>query len=803
MLKSNGVKVSVLALMVGLSAPTFAQDAPSADATASANAGTPEGVTEEPAAKNLQLEEIVVTAQKRAENIQDVPVSMSAVTGDSLKERGIDNFDSMANYTPNVNITSGNGSAFVRIRGLGSMANDGFEDSVGFYIDDIYYGRSVYMGQAFLDLDRIEVLRGPQGTLFGKNTVAGAINMHTANPSNEWEFGGDVTYGELNNQSASLIVNVPLFNDDIGLRAAGTFQERDGWYYNVQNDDEERNVDRINLRGKIGWDITADWDLIAGYSYAVYKDNGPGFELYDANEPTQTLNGLINSEVDFELNRRGGTDTDALTDITTKTWTLHSNLDVGEHSFVLAAGYSDYHHIVNFDADGGAFPMLTWNNEDNYDQTSVELRVVSPPGQFEYVAGLHYFANTYDGGTDFRVGNFTGPTNTILGIVLPPAADALLGQTLVDLLGGTLTLDQVLSQNLSDRLDQTFVQDTVSYAAFGQVTGYFFDDWQLVLGLRASYEEKEALMSQQYENTGILLQAALGITEYVINVSRDETQFAPKVSLKYEIRDNLNAYATIAKGFKAGGFNPFAETPDRTEFESEESTTFEGGLKGRYWDGRISANLSLFHTIFDNLQTSVVGGTGSTFIVDNAASATSQGFEFDATVLLAEWLTSTISVGWTDATYDEYPNAPCITEENSLGGFVSDPNSCDASGKPLTEAPEWNAALGGNITLPLDMLGTVSGSNIVFILGADAIYRGETFMNLDYDPASFQEAYWRFDARLGLADMDGTWAFMVTGQNLTDEEYLTLSVDAPVQAGSHIGTLGDPRYINATFRFFF
>lgn len=799
---TDGLRVSALALVIGFGAPAFAQDV-DADATANAEANAPDQQAEEPAKKNLQLEEIVVTAQKRAENIQDVPVSMSAVTGDSLKEKGIDNFDSMANYTPNVNITSGNGQAFVRIRGLGSMANDGFEDSVGFYIDDIYYGRSVYMGQAFLDLDRVEVLRGPQGTLFGKNTVAGAINMHTARPGDEWEVGGDVTYGELQNQSASLIVNIPLFNDAIGIRLAGTFQERDGWYENVTNDDLERDVDRVNLRGKIGWDITADWDFVLGYSYATYMDNGPGFELYDVNEPTQTLNGIFNPETDYELNRVGATDTDALTDITTKTWTLHSNLDVGDYTFVLAAGYSDYHHIVNFDADGGAAPLLTWLNEDNYDQTSVELRVVSPPGQFEYVAGLHYFANTYDGGTDFRVGNFQNPTGTLLGVLLPPAAEALLGQTLVDLLGGTLTLDQVLSQNLSDRLDQVFVQDTVSYAIFGQMTGYFFDDWQVVLGLRASYEEKEALMSQQYENTGLLLQTFLGIQEYVINVSREETQIAPKVSVKYAIRDDLNAYVTIAKGFKAGGFNPFAETPDRTEFEPEESTTFEGGLKGRYWDGRISANLSFFHTIFDDLQTSVVGGTGSTFIVDNAASATSQGFEFDATILFTEWLTSNLSLGWTDATFDEYPNAPCITEENSLGGFVADPNSCDATGKPLTEAPEWNGVVGANIALPLGQIGAMSGSNIVFLLGVDAIYRGETFMNLDYDPVSFQEAYWRFDARLGFADMDGAWAFMVTGQNLTDEEFLTLSVDAPVQPGSHIGTLGDPRYINATFRFFF
>ncbi len=802
MSRIQGISVSAAALLVGLTAPAFAQEdaAPAANAQAD---GATEAQADEPAKKNLQLEEIVVTAQKRAENIQDVPVSVSAVTGDSLKERGIDTFDSMANYTPNVNITSGNGEAFVRVRGLGSMANDGFESSVGFYIDDIYYGRSIYMGQAFLDLDRVEVLRGPQGTLFGKNTVAGAINMHTAKPSDEFEVAGDATFGEFENQAASLVVNVPLFNDAIGVRLAGTFQERDGWYFNSTNNDEERNVDRVNLRGKVGWDITADWDLILGYSYATYQDNGPGFELYDVNEPTQTLNGIFNPNSEYELNRTGVTDTDATTDITTKTWTLHSNLDIGEYSFVLAAGYSDYHHIVNFDADGGAAPLLTWLNEDNYDQTSVELRVVSPPGQFEYVAGLHYFANTYDGGTDFRVGNFQTPTSTLLGVVLPPALEGLLGQTLVDLLGGTLTLDQVLNENLSDRLDQVFVQDTTSYAAFGQVTGYFFDDWQVVLGLRASYEEKEALMSQQYENTGLLLQTFLGIQEYVINVSRDETQVAPKVSVKYEIRDNLNTYVTIAKGFKAGGFNPFAETPDRTEFEPEESTTFEWGLKGRYWDGRISANLSVFHTKFDDLQTSVVGGTGSTFIVDNAASATSQGFEFDATVLLAEWLTSTISVGWTDATFDEYPGAPCITQENSLGGFVSDPNSCDASGKRLTEAPEWNAALGGNLTLPLDRLGSMSGSNIVFVLGADAIYRGETFMNLDYDPASFQEAYWRFDARMGFADMDGQWAFLITGQNLTDEEYLTLSVDAPVQPGSHIGTLGDPRYINGTFRFFF
>ncbi|MGB0921053.1 MAG: TonB-dependent receptor [Alphaproteobacteria bacterium] len=785
--------VSVLALALATTA--FAQDEADLEALANAEEGAATQPAENPAQK-ARLDEIIVTANKRAENIQDVPVSMSAIGGETLKEKGLTDLSSVMAYTPNVDLAPSNAGGSIRIRGLGSMANDGFEESVGFYTDDIYYARNIYIALGFLDLDRIEVLRGPQGTLFGKNTVAGAVNVHTSRPRHEWGAEVDIGFGDLGFNAQTLSLNAPIWDDVLAARLSGNRERREGYTYNSARGLNENKLNKFNTRAKLLWDVNDRLSFLVGAGYAKIKDNGPGFELTHASAVTTTLVSAADPQADYVANWRGSTDAPAVYDIDIKTYTLHGDLELGDHNMALIVGHSNFESQTDIDADGGSLPLLQWNNLDFYDQTSAELRLISPPGKFEYVAGLYYFQNKYEGTTDFRLGNFDDGTGLLLGIALPPALQGLLAQQLSDAVGGQLGVDDILGQTLSDRLDQDFIQDTFTYAAFGQITGYLTEDLSVVVGARVSHEIKEAFMSQQYEDTGVLLRAGLGITEYQQNVDRSESNISPKASIKYQIRDDLMIYATVAEGYKAGGFNPFAETPENVDFEPESSVTTEGGIKGRFFDSSVEMNFSLFRTKFDDLQVSVVGGTGSTFIVGNAAKATSQGFELDGQWAVFPGFMLAGALGWTDATFDSYPNSPCIADPaNTLG----DPNSCDASGKRLTDSPEWNGHIGANWMLPLQALG-IDGLGAALILGGDALYASDTFLNLDYDPASYRPSYWQFDARIGLVQEEGAWAFLVNASNITDEKVQVLSVDAPLQNGSHIGILKAPRLIKATFQ---
>ncbi|MGB1088704.1 MAG: TonB-dependent receptor, partial [Alphaproteobacteria bacterium] len=471
--------VSVLALALATTA--FAQDEADLEALANAEEGAATQPAENPAQK-ARLDEIIVTANKRAENIQDVPVSMSAIGGETLKEKGLTDLSSVMAYTPNVDLAPSNAGGSIRIRGLGSMANDGFEESVGFYTDDIYYARNIYIALGFLDLDRIEVLRGPQGTLFGKNTVAGAVNVHTSRPRHEWGAEVDIGFGDLGFNAQTLSLNAPIWDDVLAARLSGNRERREGYTYNSARGLNENKLNKFNTRAKLLWDVNDRLSFLVGAGYAKIKDNGPGFELTHASAVTTTLVSAADPQADYVANWRGSTDAPAVYDIDIKTYTLHGDLELGDHNMALIVGHSNFESQTDIDADGGSLPLLQWNNLDFYDQTSAELRLISPPGKFEYVAGLYYFQNKYEGTTDFRLGNFDDGTGLLLGIALPPALQGLLAQQLSDAVGGQLGVDDILGQTLSDRLDQDFIQDTFTYAAFGQITGYLTEDLSVVVG---------------------------------------------------------------------------------------------------------------------------------------------------------------------------------------------------------------------------------------------------------------------------------------------------------------------------------
>jgi len=782
--------LSAIALL--LTGQSFAQDAataPAATADAQAEAAAP-------AKKPQRLDEIVVTAQKRAENVQDVPISVSVMTAERLKDSNMQDFEDVALATPNTNINMTPGYVQVGMRGLNAPINDGMEQSVGFYVDGIYYGKTAFLQDAFLDLGRVEMLKGPQGTLFGKNTIAGAIAVHTAQPAHEWLFSGAVGGGELEDKIGEFMINAPVLEDRLAIRVAGTRHERDGYVFNSARNVDEKIVDKSGIRGKVLFEPTVDFDVTLTLYAGESNDNGQGWEPFLLEDDARTVHGAFDPTLEDKANFVGHANEDNVTRIRTLQANVAANWDLGQHTLTFIGGWGRLDENFLLDGDTASAPIINWANNDDYQQYMGEMRIVSAPfetrlGEIDYIAGLFGFYADYTGNGELRLLPDEALGSTLLNNTLPTAVSATLQDILNPL--GDVT-NPILFAPLSDALFQTFQQETTTYAAFGQLTwrpSFWFDDrLALVFGLRGSMETKQVFLVQQYEESGLILQGALGVTQYTLDTERDERNVAPKFSVKYDLTDDIMVYATYGEGFKAGGFNPIARNEGESSFNQETSTAYEVGAKVTALDGTATINFAAYHTQFDDMQIQSFIGNG--FIVRNAAAATTQGLEVEANWLPFEGAVVYAGGGWTDATFDSFPDGPCVTTtQRSLPGQGAP--QCDLEGDRLPRAPEYNFSGGFNAGVPL------GNSNIAFVIGGDAMWQSHILFDLDQDPIDAQDDYWLFNARLGIADVDGVWRFLVHGKNITDETIKTFSADLPVMNGSHMGFLNPPRIISAEF----
>ncbi|MGB1087207.1 MAG: TonB-dependent receptor, partial [Alphaproteobacteria bacterium] len=483
--------------------------------------------------KPMRLDEIVVTAQKRAENIQDVPIAVSVMTAERLKASNMENFEDVALATPNTEINMTASYVQVGMRGLNAPINDGMEQSVGFYVDGIYYGKTAFLQDAFLDLERVEMLKGPQGTLFGKNTIAGAVNVHSARPAHEWLVGGTVAGGEFGGAKAEAMLNIPVIDDTLAVRIAGITHKRDGYVENVLRGTDEKRVDKYGVRGKVLWEPTADLDLTFTLYAGQAKDNGQGWEPFVLQQDAQTVHGAFNPDLEANADYVGHANEDNFSTSTSLVANIEANWDIGEHTLTFIGGMGDLEETFLLDGDTASAPIVNWLNDDEYTQYMGELRVVSSPfdtgiGELDYIAGLFAFYADYKGSSALRILPDEALGSTLLSNTLPSAVSDVLLNTLAP---GVDPLNAILFAPLSDALFQNFNQVTQTYALFGQLTWRPIDRLAIILGLRGSMETKEVLLVQQYEETGLLLQAGFGVQQYTLDTERDESNVAPKFSI--------------------------------------------------------------------------------------------------------------------------------------------------------------------------------------------------------------------------------------------------------------------------------
>ncbi|MGJ8686024.1 MAG: TonB-dependent receptor [Spongiibacteraceae bacterium] len=769
-------------------------------------------------AKRPVLEEVIVSAQKREEDMQLVPLSITAISGDDIVDKNMGDMNEVANYVPNLDILAVPSFPSIYMRGLGSSYNRGFEQSVAILIDEVFYGRASYITQGLMDLAAIEVLRGPQGTLFGKNSSAGAIHFRTAAPSYEPELKGDVLLGERNLQRYRLAATGPLIDDKLAWRLAVLHETRDGGVHNTTTGIDEENRDNQGLRLRLQWDVSENFDLGLTLNGGIVNQGGGGTQLIALRDRHRAAMQVFDAQTGDDpydektaLDHAAGASRESYDVILKAQWQL-----ANDSQLTSISSYSWMDEDLSFDADFSPIPFLVLNNDEDLRQFSQELRITSAPGKLEYVAGLYYLQTdlntTYDI-TDFleltEILQVTGEGERIAcvnaGIEVQQCQDRVLDDGVSGALAGQLIQLRMQAEGGPQLVESSltrFEQITKSAALFGQATWHISERWSTTLGGRLNYENKTLEVSHRLINnrTGIegagavsggtglpVLGYGLGGTPggsiifpviiagdspFAASSERDDVNVIPKLSLQYAVSDDVMSYLTIARGYKSGGYNAQPVNDQQLEFDEEDAITYETGFKSEWLSGAGRLNVSLFRTEFDGLQVATFNGVS--YVVGNAASAIIQGLEYEAAIILPWGILISMNGAYTDANYTDFASAPCAAE-------VTAKPPCDLSGQRLRLVPELKAS----ITIGYE--GQLFEWPFISSIGVNGNFSSDVALATDLDPIDVRDDSAFYGLKLGVKALDDSWYVSLFGDNISDTESLAGGQDVPGFRGTHFG----------------
>jgi len=801
-------------------------------------------------AQTASLEEIVVTAQKRQQSLQDVPISVSVLTGDKIQEAGIDNLDDLALYVPNFSKGESGAGAIIQIRGIATGANAGFEQSVVMYMDDISLGRSPLARMPLMDLERVEVLRGPQNVLFGKNSIGGAISLVTAKPTDEAEGSLSLRYEpDYGDTEATVVLSGPL-SDRLSGRLAVRYADYGGYYYNsfLQRDEEQR--EEMAVRGTLRWDAGDDAELIFKFENNTVDSKGEGHELifgYDTLIPgftgldypglVATLQGLYNSQFEpfpgfvlfpavagFEPPVDVGSDEismdrvrrsafDGYQELDLNKFQVTYNQDFDDFTFTSVTGYIEYEEDRLAGGGLSGIDISSILSKEEYEQISQEFRFTSTgDGPFQWIAGGYFQTWELDQiGTTF-VDEANVPV--LLGLTIAPGLEGV--------------------ANLQSFID--YDGDSTTYAGFGQVTWSMSDRARITAGGRYTHEIKNGRRVADIINSltgeidfgqAILASCIFGVDYntlgevsafvplpvdctfanpapvgyYSTHDARDrrtEDAFTPSLTLEFDVGDDSMFYVSASQGFKAGGFDATAFRENELEYEEEEVLAYELGLKSSFADGRAQTNIAVFSSDYDDLQTTTFDGTAG-FFTGNAGQYDARGIEFDGRWRVTDGLTLAGSFAYIDAEFGGGEVASNRIPCNVRFGQLNPGAVCYREGRIPSNTPEWSGSLIADLVLP------VSG-DIDFRATLDVLYEDEYFTEPTKEVATIQDAYTKYNLRLALEGE--RWTLAVLGKNLSDEDVLEFSNAVPLSgpdlfASTYYGYLQPPRTISAQFDYRF
>ena len=772
-------------------------------------------------AQRPMLEEVIVTAQKRVERLQDVPISIVAVSGEKIDDAGIIGLEELTQYIPNVTINNGAGTPNLYIRGVGSGTNAGFEQSVGMYIDGVYAGRGALASvPTTMDLERVEFLKGPQGILFGKNTVAGAISITTAKPTDEFEGMVEALYEhDHGEQQYNLMLSGPL-TDNLSGRLAVRYDEMDGWWDNVITGAEGPNNDNWYARGSLRWEPTDTLEINTKYEHGdfdrksrptvVYRSDFEGQENDFGTVPFPVVSDRDKGAADVNGSNKNKTDVFAVT--------VNWELDFATMTSISA--YSTYDLESPGNTDMAAVPSLARTTWEDYEQYSQEIRFVSPGGEtIDWIAGAYYQYNELDISRRFDAIDFaqSGPLSV----------------------AGALYAEE-------PGVPSKFDQDSESWSVFGQGTWNFNQTLRFSLGVRYNEETKD--LDKETFSDGLQIRLAGSIffanplnQQLIADVrqhsftglSRDEDKWTFSGNVQWDASDDAMVYASISTGFKGGGYdeaysgagfeirlaNPVTgeltgeSVPGNDSsvlnYDDETVTAYEVGAKMSLLEGAAELNIAVFRTEYDNLQTSSL--VGDVFRVGNAGEAISQGVEIDGRWQATERLSFGAAVAYLDAYYDDFTGATCTIPQandpaNNPGCLREDGSNIERQGEAggqdlkdetLLFAPDWSATLTARHVMPLS-------ANLILANSMDINYEDEFYSALDLDPNTRHDDLTTINARIALTNVDRTWSVAVIGKNLTDEKSNIWHNDVPVtNSNSYFGLPDRPRSIAVQARYRF
>jgi iron complex outermembrane receptor protein len=680
-----------------------------------------------------QVAEVIVTAQKRVEKLQDVPISMEVVSGGKLEGFHENNFHDIQNFVPNVFVESSAGNNVIYIRGFGSPpANYGFDQAVSLYEDGVYLGRSKQFETPFFDIERVEVLRGPQGALFGKNTPAGAVSIVTAGPTDHFEGAATALYNfDLAGFDVSGWVSGPI-TSTLSARLAAKIVDEDGYILNEATGQHDPRTREQLARLTLKWAPISTFNYVTKVEYSNRTLNG-GITVSDP-LTTQSVPGTI---------RYGAASPGGLEFNQTDTWAVSGtgNLSLGDFTLTSVTAYTWFRGSSQNGFDqyipGGGITGNTISNgfPERFHQVSQEIRLLSPTGnKLEYVVGAYYDLSRYQ-------------------------VQELL---YYDILGGFLDGAQ----------HSDFDQHAHTFSVFGQATYHILDTLRLVGSLRDTQTDKRATYDA-FTDRGLGLQPLTTAAG-----SLGENNVDPSATLQFDITPRIMVYATYGRGSKSGGFvaNTFGTTSSTFSYLPEKSRNYEAGVKATLFSGHLVADAAVYDTSFKDLQVSVFDSVAQNFLTGNAASATSKGVEFALSWYPIHNLDITGSAAYQDPKYDDYPGASCLATETIAQCNPADPASVAANNIKGAQLP-YTSKFTGNIQVHYrhELAGDMKLDGTVAVSGRSSYYPSD-----NEDPNfGFQPAYAKVDARLQFGPLDDRWHVAVVGKNLTNAKTVGMAFDLP------------------------
>ena len=680
------------------------------------------------------FEEITVTAQKREQSIQDIPLAVSAFGGEALRASGVSSATDLQYSAPSLSVSSNNGVAAVYIRGIGSDAvNSAGDPSVAMHVNGVYIARLESLTNPFFDIDRIEVLRGPQGTLYGRNAAGGNINIISRRP--DFDASGYMT-ARLGNYDRFKFEGAygGALSNNVAARLAVMYDSRDGFTDNMgaNGPSSLNDLDTVAVRGSVLFSASDDLEFLLVADYQGNEDNGTPIKPLDnlgiAEAQGATIPpGLFQTTTNFSA---------PFNDLETYGVSLTTTKTFEDVTVKLITAYREHSLDFLFDSDGTDLRIVDLLRDQNQDQLTAELQVSGSGESYDWLVGAFYF--TEDVTDDF----------------------------------------ELMRSNIGFNVPIRGANTTDAWAVFGQGSYHFTDRLALTLGIRYSEEKKDsngALFLEPILDLGDTTRWDGFVGEDLIplggSVGTEKwTDVSPKAALEFDVNDDVLAYVSVTKGFKSGGFNLVGAQPS---FDPEKIIAYEGGIKGFTTDKSLYFALSGFYYDYDDLQVQIFA-TG-TAVTTNAAKATIKGAELELNYQPVENARMGLIAAYLDATYKDY-----LTE---------DPQTTlplDLSGNQLRNAPELSASVFGEYTVMME-----TGGELTF--HAEVNYKDEVFFDQFNTAGVRQGAFALVNARISY--VQDRYQIALWGRNLTDKEYLNNAVRFDTTGFNAQGYLGNPREV--------